>query len=462
MKIPRPYITLYLLFFSVVLFAQNTTDDLLEKNQQVEFDYYPSDDSYEFIGDRLSCLENDIPLNYNNNVHSFINHFTSRDRDFTKKIIRRKEFYFPIFERYLDEYGLPDELKYLSIIESGLNPRAVSRARAVGLWQFMAYTGMSYGLHRDSYIDERMDFERSTEAACKYLASLYRMFGDWELALAAYNSGPGNVRKAIRRSGKRKFWEIYRYLPRETRGYVPQFVAVIYVMNYLEEYGFTEKPEQYFVEYDTVMLKSYAHLPTLASLMNLCPEDIQDLNTGLKFNAFPDTDKSYPLRLPSYAMEEFQSKRDYLLDSSSKVDKSKVKLLAGSNGGSTYGKDKIVYRVRSGDVLGTIASRYRVRVSDIKYWNNLRGDMIRVGQRLDIWIKPGAYKPKVASSQVVKKQPAPPIILPPGKSTTYIVQPGDTLWDISKKFKGLSIDRIKSINGLSTDRIKPGQKLKIG
>ena len=462
--INRPiYITLIFSLFCVAAFAQSEMAVDSVFLDEIEYEYIPADDNFDFIGDRLSCLEQEIPLNYNNNVHSFITHFLNRDRAFTDKIIKRKEFFFPVFEEYLAKYELPDELKYLSIIESGLNPRAISRARAVGLWQFMSYTGMSYGLHQDNYIDERMDFERSTEAACKYLASLYKMFGDWELALAAYNSGPGNVRKAMRRSGKKKFWEMYRYLPRETRGYVPQFVAVIYVMNYLEEYGFSATPENYYVEYDTVMLKEYAHIPTLAGMMNLCPEDILDLNTGLKFNAFPDIDKSYPLRLPQYSMEQFQENRDQYLDSAAKIDKSKVKLLAGNTGGSTYGKNRIVYKVRNGDVLGTIAQRYRVRVSDLRQWNNLRGDMIRVGQRLNIWVRPGSTKtttPVVVAKK--KSPPAPKITLPPGTGTTYIVQPGDTLWDIAKKFNGVTIERIKAVNGLNSDSIKPGQKLKIG
>ena len=454
----RVFFALFLIFPFFGL-SQSLEQDTVIADPDIE--YIPADDNYDFIEDRLSCLEQTIPLNYNTRVHSFVNHFITKDRSFAEKIIRRKEFFFPVFEKYLAQYQLPDELKYLSIIESGLNPRAVSSARAVGLWQFMSYTGRSFGLHQDSYIDERMDFEKATEAACKYLSQLYGMFGDWELAIAAYNTGPGNVRKAMRRSGKKTFWEIYPYLHRETRAYVPQFVAIIYVLNYLEEYHFTEQPVDYFIEYDTIMIKQYTHIPTLAGLMNLCPEEIQDINTFLKFNAFPDLQKAYPLRIPSYATSTLMENREALLDSASKVDKAKVKLLAGNARGSTYGKDKIVYRVRSGDVLGKIAIRYKVRVSDLREWNNLRGDMIRVGQRLDIWLKPGAYKPKQTTT-VVTKAPKEPVTEPITDGKTYIVQPGDTLWDISKKFNGLSIERIKTLNGLTSDRIKPGQKLKIG
>lgn len=460
-------VVLYFCAYAALLNAQSgellldSTANKLVEIAESDVKYFPADDNFDFIQDRLSCIEQSIPLTYNNKVHGFVNHFLTKDRAFTEKIMRRKEFYFPVFEKYLAKYNLPDELKYLSIIESGLNPRASSSARAVGLWQFMSYTGRSFGLHQDDYIDERMDYERATDAACKYLAQLYGMFNDWELALAAYNTGPGNVRKAMRRSGKKKFWDIYPYLHRETRAYLPQFVAVMYVMNHLDEYMFDEQPELYYVEYDTLMLDKYVHIPTLAGLGNLCPEEIQNINPGLKFNAFPDLQKKYPLRIPSFAYEHIQANRTAFLDSASKVDKKKVLAMARNTGGSTYGKDKIVYRVRSGDVLGKIAMRHKVRVSDLKRWNNLHSDMIRVGQRLNIWLKPGSFVP---TKTVVKKTPKPnPVEVNTLTGVkTYIVQPGDTLWDISKMFNGLSIERIKQLNGLNNDKIKPGQKLKIG
>ncbi|MCA6410127.1 MAG: lytic transglycosylase domain-containing protein, partial [Cytophagales bacterium] len=187
-------------------------------------EYVPAEATPQLIAERLSSLQGIIELTYNSKVQSFIDYFTIRDREYTRMVQRRKDLYFPLFEKKLKEYGLPDELKYLSIIESGLNPRVMSRARAVGLWQFMSGTGRYMGLSNDWYIDERMDPEKSTDAACRYLAQLYSNFGDWQLALAAYNSGPGTVRNAIRRSGyKKNFWEVYARLPRETKSYVPQF-----------------------------------------------------------------------------------------------------------------------------------------------------------------------------------------------------------------------------------------------
>jgi len=225
------------------------------------FDYIP-DATYEQIEERLGQLNTQIPLNYNTKVKSFIDYFTVRNREYTKKVLKKSTYYFPIFEEILAEYNLPDELKYLSIVESGLVATAQSRAAAVGLWQFVYYTGRSYGLHADWYIDERMDPYKSTVAAARHLKSLYEIYHDWELALAAYNCGGGNVNKAIRRSGKRTFWEIYPYLPRETRSYVPQFVAIVYAFNYAEEHNLLieERDYEYAMVTDTIMVKQFTNL----------------------------------------------------------------------------------------------------------------------------------------------------------------------------------------------------------
>lgn len=442
-------------------------EEMLFKEDSTSFAFYsllsdvefiPGDDRPDIIQDRLSCLEKEIPLHYNPRIHSFINYFTVRDREYTRMVIRRKHLYFPIFEKYLKQYGLPDELKYLSIIESGLNPKAISRARAVGLWQFMYATGRHYKLHIDWYTDDRMDFEKSTDAACRYLRDLYGMFNDWELALAAYNAGPGNVKKAIRRSGyKKTFWEIYNYLPRETRSYVPQFVAMIYTMNYLPEHNFIEHEQEMLMPYDTVMVNKYVHFNTLANLTGICLDDLQLLNPGMLRNAVPDATKYYAIRIPVIAKEVLSQNRLAILDSASKVGKKEMELLAKNTEGSTYGRDRIVYRVKSGDVLGSIAMRYKVRVDDIKRWNNLSGNTIRIGQQLTIWIKePANHEVTTAAA---KPKPVSPIQIPASK--TYVVQPGDTLWDISRKFEGLTIEKIKSLNNLTGNNIKPGQTLVI-
>ena len=423
-----------------------------------DYDYIP-DATYEEVEDRLSCIESEIPLNYNERVKAFIDYFTVRDRPYTREILNRKDYYFNLFEETLAKYDLPDELKYLAIVESGLRANAISRASAVGLWQFISSTGRVYGLNGNWYVDDRMDPEKATDAAARHLKDLYRMFDDWELALAAYNCGPGNVRKAIRRSGyKREFWDIYRYLPRETRSYVPQFVAIIYTLNYAEEHNlFPENPYQ-LPDYEVVEADGYMHMETLANQLNLCVDDLLDLNPAIKRGALPEGTKNFPLKIPADLKEFVLKNQEALFDSASKVGKKELEYLARNTPGSTYGRTKLIYRVRSGDVLGTIARRYHVRVSDIKKWNNLYSNLIRVGQRLNIWVLPD-YSSSTRDLYAVSNTSTPPVDLT-GKKI-YQVRPGDTLWDISKS-SNVSIEEIKKLNKLTSNKIKPGQQLILG
>lgn len=437
-----------------IMFKEDTADYVYHY-LPADLEYIPGDDDPLVLADRLSCVQQNIKLVYNDKTHAFINYFTVKDREYTRMMMRRKDLYFPLFEKYLKKYNLPDELKYLSIIESGLNPRAVSRVRAVGLWQFMSATGRYYGLQNDWYIDDRMDPGKATDAACRYLKDLYRMFHDWELALAAYNTGPGNVKRAIRRSGyKKTFWEIYPFLPRETRSYVPQFVAIIYTMKYLDEHNFMDEGREMLVRSDTLLVKKFVHFETLANLTGSCLDDLQKLNPSIQRNAIPETGKKYIIHIPQEAKNYLELNRFAILDSASKVGRKELELLAKNSVGNTYGRDRYVYKVKNGDVLGSIALRHNVKVTDLKKWNNLKSNMIRSGQRLTIWVKPSAAG-AVAS---VKKQSATIM----ADSKTYVVQPGDTLWDITKKFEGLTIEKIKTLNKLSNNKIQPGQKLVIG
>jgi membrane-bound lytic murein transglycosylase D len=444
------------LFFACPSIAQHV-DSLAETSYTYEF---IPDASYDIIAERLETIEGEVPLSFNVRVKSFIDYFTIRDREYTKKVMRKSTYYFPLFERILEKHDLPAELKYLAVVESGLNATARSRASAVGLWQFMYYTGRTYGLHADWYIDERMDPEKSTVAAAMYIKSLYAMFDDWELALAAYNCGPGNVRKAIRRSGyKQSFWEIYRYLPRETRGYVPQFVAITYALNFAEEHNLIipEEEYQYQMASDTVMVKNFTNLKTVAHCLDICEDDLETLNPSLKRNVLPEGAKRFIIRLPSDKMDAFRKDRKEILDSAGKVGKKRIEYLARNSVGSTYGRDKVVHKVRSGDVLGKIAMQYHVRVADIKKWNNLRSNTIRIGQRLNIWLLPHGYQ---ATTQKPRKQEPQNVVI--NGSKFHVVQPGDTLWDISRLYQNVSIKQIKKLNDLKSNKIKPGQKLMIG
>jgi membrane-bound lytic murein transglycosylase D len=444
------------LFFACPSIAQHV-DSLAETSYTYEF---IPDASYDIIAERLETIEGEVPLSFNVRVKSFIDYFTIRDREYTKKVMRKSTYYFPLFERILEKHDLPAELKYLAVVESGLNATARSRASAVGLWQFMYYTGRTYGLHADWYIDERMDPEKSTVAAVMYIKSLYAMFDDWELALAAYNCGPGNVRKAIRRSGyKQSFWEIYRYLPRETRGYVPQFVAITYALNFAEEHNLIipEEEYQYQMASDTVMVKNFTNLKTVAHCLDICEDDLETLNPSLKRNVLPEGAKRFIIRLPSDKMDAFRKDRKDILDSAGKVGKKRIEYLARNSVGSTYGRDKVVHKVRSGDVLGKIAMQYHVRVADIKKWNNLRSNTIRIGQRLNIWLLPHGYQ---ATTQKPRKQEPQNVVI--NGSKFHVVQPGDTLWDISRLYQNVSIEQIKKLNDLKSNKIKPGQKLMIG
>lgn len=429
-------------------------------------DHTPDVD-YDLLADRMGCIDSEFPLIFNEKVQSFIDYFTVRNRDYTKQFVAKSHYYFPIFEEQLANYNIPDELKYLSIVESGLRPNAISRAGAAGLWQFMPATGRGLGLKQSWYIDERMNPWEATEAACKYLKSLYSIFGDWELALAAYNTGPGNVRKAIRRSGyKKTFWEIYPWLPRETRSYVPQFVAVVYTMKYLEDHFFfqNEIGQDILYQYDTLHTRGYIHLETLANQLDVCLDDIINLNPQIIRGATPEGTKVYPIKLPAEVIEYARTNRVSVLDSASQVGKKELEYLARNMPGSTYGRTKQIYRVRSGDVLGSIAQRHHVRVSDLKKWNNLRSNMIRVGQRLSIWTLPvynsstkGMYTAKYSKPKTTEK-PTPKII---AGATYHSVKSGESLWTIAQQYQGVSIEQIKKLNKLSSSRIKPGQKLLI-
>ncbi|MCU0416489.1 MAG: LysM peptidoglycan-binding domain-containing protein [Cytophagaceae bacterium] len=411
------------------------------------------------IAARLKVLQNEVKLTYNKKIKGFIDYFLVRNQRYTVMVERRRAVYFPLFDEILQQQKMPQEIKYLAIVESGLNPKAVSPVGAAGLWQFMTFTGKQFGLYQDEYIDERLDPRKSTVAACKYLRELYNTFHDWELALASYNCGPGNVRRAIRKSGyKDSFWEIYNFLPQETRSYVPQFVALTYVMNHLKDHNIMVDSLEYAVATDTVTVHQYLDLTSLSESLNLCSEDLRKLNPSIKKGVLSGT-YPYQIKLPIQKMAEFYLNKTYLLDACAKPiqrDETRVNTpppirTTPSSSGTSTTTTKIYYTVKSGDALGTIAARYGVTVTDIKRWNSLSSSTIRIGQRLVI------YKKGIASGTTTGTVSRTTTTTSP---TYYTVKSGDSLWTISQK-TGVSVEKLKKLNGLTSGSIRPGQKLKL-
>ncbi|RMG80847.1 MAG: LysM peptidoglycan-binding domain-containing protein, partial [Bacteroidetes bacterium] len=381
------------------------------------------------VTERMQIINQKTPftLVYNDIVKGYINLYANKRRKVTAKMLGLAPVYFPLFEEMLDKYELPYELKYLPIVESALNPNARSRAGAVGLWQFMYRTGKMFGLEIDSYKDERSDPYKSTDAACRYLKKLYEMYNSWDLALAAYNSGPGNVNKAIRRAGgKKNFWEIRPYLPRETRGYVPAFIAVNYVMNYHKEYGiYPQKPDVVCFKYDTVMVKDAISFTHLSQVLGIDKVYLEFLNPEYRYDYIPKSTEPQKLCLPVSLVGDFIANEKQIYAHRSQAEKEDSIAAAqkiGKMPAAISGKG-IVHKVRAGESLSVIASKYHVRISDIKAWNNLYSNRINIGQKLYIY---GKKSTKTSSSK--PKNNTPPKTTYLGNYEYYTIRSGDNLW----------------------------------
>ena len=415
----------------------------------------------DLLKNRLSNLNDKTPFNlaYNTSLEKVINSYLLYRKKYYPALMAKAKYYFPMFEQYLDQYDIPLEMKYLAIVESALRPKIKSRVGATGLWQFMYGTGKQFDLKVSSYVDERQDPVKATVAACKYLSQLFTIFGDWDLALAAYNSGPGNVRKAIKRSGGYKnYWNIRPYLPRETAGYVPAFYATMYIFEYADEHKiYSDLPKFFNFQTDTVRIKRTISFDQISEKINVDEETLANLNPSYKLDIIPFVkDRNYALRLPSSKVVEFLDKEKEIYALAKTDDSLREKPLP-----KYFEMDKrIRYKVRSGDFLGKIANRFGVRVSNIKRWNSLKSSRLKIGQRLYIYPKKlGASKRKIKVTSTKKKEL---ISTKKGKFEFYTVKKGDSLWSISQKFKNVSVDKIKKWNNIwSAKGLKPGTKLKI-
>ena len=424
-----------------------SADDISEYDMDsVRFQSNVSDEVYI---ERIKQMNSFITLPYNDIVKNYIILYSEKMSAKMSEILGLSRYYMPIFEEILNRYDMPEELKAMAVIESALNPRAVSRAGAKGMWQFMYATAKMYDLHIDSFVDERLDPVKSAEAAAQYLKDSYEIFGDWNLAIASYNCGAGNVNRAIRRSGgKREFWDIYPYLPRETRGYVPAFVGALYAMNYYKEHGIKPAAIEMPAHVDTFRINKMLHLRQVSDLTGAPIDELKNLNPQYSHEIIPGNDREYILRLPYNYSNAFIDNEDSLYRHKADEYFNPVTLKKIKDGADG---ERVVYTVRSGDYLGRIASRHRCTVAQIKRWNNLSSNNIRVGQRLVIYR--GGNAPASASSSSSAAKSAPP-----ANATTYTVKSGDVLGKIAERH-GCTVAQLKSWNGLTSNNIRVGQKL---
>ncbi len=411
---------------------------------------------------RLYDFPSEMELSYNSVVRNYIDMYTVRRRDLVSYMLAVGEYYFPMFEEALDREGLPLELKYLPVIESALNPVAVSRVGATGLWQFMLRTGRGYGLQVNSLVDERRDPYKSTQAAVKYLKDLYTIYEDWNLVIAAYNCGPGNVNKAITRSGgKRDYWEIYYNLPKETRGYVPAFIAANYVMNYYDKHEICPVESQLdMVTLDTLHVDKQIHFNQISKVLDIPIADIRRWNPQFKRDMVPGNYNNYTLVLPTTKVYAFLDKEDDIIN----ADKNRLinhrentdMYIAGNTTSNTGNTTNVYYRVRSGDTLSKIASRNRTTVSQLQRWNNMRTTKLSIGKSLivgkQVVKEPEPTKATLASNTNAENATTKSV------NQYYRIRRGDNLGKIASR-NGVTVAQLKTWNGLKNDRISVGKNL---
>jgi membrane-bound lytic murein transglycosylase D len=434
--------------------------------------------------ERISRINSLINLKYNNIIRNHIHVYTVRQRDKFSAVLGLKDYYFPMIEDIFDSYGLPTELKYMAVIESALNVNAVSKAGATGMWQFMYSTGRFYKLTINSIVDERRDPVKATHAAAQYLRDLYGIYNDWMLVIAAYNCGPGNVNKAIRRSDNKKdYWDIYYRLPRETRGYIPMFVAAAYAVNYYPEHNIRPLPVNFPIGTDTIMVHKDIHLNQISEVMKIPMGELRALNPQYRTGLVPGNSKSQSLTLPLSHLGDFIDLNDTIRKYKQDVYLNQATRIADPSRSTNQppviaGKTRLTYTVKEGDNLGFISAWYRVGLSDLRYWNNISNNTIRIGQRLTIYVDPtrSEFLGTVNSMSFSEKQAMVGKTVPVNINTaqnniafetdgdyiTHTVRYGDTIWDIVKMYGNVSTTEVLSLNNITDpQKIQVGQKLKI-
>jgi membrane-bound lytic murein transglycosylase D len=450
----------------------NLTEDIQTINIDEKVDYeLPTD----LLKARLQEMDEKSPfhIEYNQGLENIIKSFLKNRKRSFERLMAVSEFYFPLFEEAFDKQNVPLEIKYLAVVESALNPKAVSRVGATGLWQFMYQTGKQYGLKIDSYVDERSDPLKATEAAAQYMKNMYAIFGDWDLVLASYNSGPGNVAKAIRRSGgQQNYWNIRKNLPKETQGYLPAFLATMYIYEYHKEHGI--KPEKAPIKQfatDTVMIKRQMSFKQISELIDIPVAQLQILNPSYKLNVVPAyNDQTHFLRLPQDKMAVFTSNESKIyayVDREANLRERPfqiVRPIVTQDSVNTFqrlAQAKVrYYRVKRGDNLSNIAQKYDVAVDDLKKWNNIRGNKVAYGKNLKInGVEADQKSTAVAKVEIDKKGIQKDSLATPTNSI-YVVQKGDNLSNIAKKFN-VTIAELQDWNKLTTKSIPLGASLQV-
>ena len=450
----------------------NLSDDIQNINMDVQVDYeLPT----ELLKARLQEMDEKSPfhIEYNQGLENIIKSFLKNRKRSFERLMAVSEFYFPLFEEAFDKQNVPLEIKYLAVVESALNPKAVSRVGATGLWQFMYQTGKQYGLKIDSYVDERSDPLKATEAAAQYMKNMYAIFGDWDLVLASYNSGPGNVAKAIRRSGgQQNYWNIRKNLPKETQGYLPAFLATMYIYEYHKEHGI--KPERAPIKQfatDTVMIKRQMSFKQISELIDIPVAQLQILNPSYKLNIVPAyKDQTHFLRLPQDKMAVFTSNESKIyayVDREANLRERPfqiVRPIVSQDSVNTFqrlAQAKVrYYRVKRGDNLSTIAQKYDVAVDDLKKWNNIKGNKVAYGKNLKInGVEADQKSTAVAKVEIDKKGIQKDSLATPTNSI-YVVQKGDNLSNIAKKYN-VTIAELQDWNKLTTKSISLGASLQV-